>query len=103
MPYEIVHGRKLKLPIDVALRPLHGILIPAVGNYHIRATCNVARNIAKTTGLGREGQSTSKQSREFLGYPHGRYGTPLYKVSAAEGQIREAVTNLSRSLQLILK
>ena len=33
MLYEIVHGRKLKLIIDIALWPLQSTHTPAVGDY----------------------------------------------------------------------
>ena len=33
LPYEIVHSRKLKLPLDVALWPLQSTHMPAVGDY----------------------------------------------------------------------
>ena len=33
LPYEIVYGGKLKLPIDVALWPLQSTCTPAVGDY----------------------------------------------------------------------
>ena len=33
LSYKIVHGMKLKLPIDVALQPLQSTHMPAVGDY----------------------------------------------------------------------
>ena len=33
LPYEIVHGRKLKLPMYVVLQPLQSTRMPAIGDY----------------------------------------------------------------------
>ena len=63
--------------------------------------CNVTRNEAEVTGLGREEQSIIRPSEEIFGYPRRRLSTPLYKASATKEQTMQAMTNSCRSLQSI--
>ena len=64
----------------------------------VGATSNVVRTMTKAASPSREGQSMCGQYEKIFGYPHRSLCAPFYKVSAAEGQAREAAYYSFRSL-----
>ena len=58
----------------------------------------MVRAITEAASLGREGQGMSGLGEKIIiRYPQRRLSTPLYELSAAEGQAREAVSHFHRS------
>ena len=60
----------------------------------------MVRTITEATSPGGEGQSTSGPSEEIFRYPYRGLSASLYKTSAAQGQTREAMPHLCRSLHI---
>ena len=97
LPYETVHGRKLRLPIDVALQPLQSTCMPDIGNY-IEELQIVVMIMMEAASLGREEQSMSRPYEKIFGYPYKQLSASLYEALTAEGQARETAFYFCRCL-----
>ena len=82
LPYEVVHGRKLKLPIDVALWPLQSTRTPAVGDY-VGAMSNVVEAMTEAISSSRERQSMRRLCEKIFGHTHWQQGATLHEAPSA--------------------
>ena len=65
---------------------------------YVRAMSNVVRITTEVASLGREEQSMSRQCEKFFGCTFWWLSAPIYEVSLAEGQAREAASYFHRTL-----